>query len=136
MVLGNASPKLINNVISIARARRALPFGTPSRRVAGWACSPQRRNAETLLLRRFPIEWKRGAKRRSALKLDSLPQGSIGVKEEERVLENEEVEYPTVVQQALNNMRKFDHCVLLTRVGGFYEVCVCHLYCSLSSDFN
>lgn len=30
--------------------------------------------------------------------------------------------YPTVVQQARNNMRKFEHCVLLTRVGSFYEL--------------
>ncbi|KZF25941.1 hypothetical protein L228DRAFT_279203 [Xylona heveae TC161] len=30
--------------------------------------------------------------------------------------------YPTVVQQAWNNMRKFENCVLLTRVGGFYEL--------------
>ncbi|KAK7756832.1 hypothetical protein SLS62_001277 [Diatrype stigma] len=31
-------------------------------------------------------------------------------------------EYPTVVLQARRNMRKFDNCVLLTRVGGFYEL--------------
>jgi DNA mismatch repair ATPase MutS len=30
--------------------------------------------------------------------------------------------YPTVVLQARNNMNKFDNCVLLTRVGGFYEL--------------
>ena len=30
--------------------------------------------------------------------------------------------YPTVVLQARNNMRKFENCVLLTRVGGFYEL--------------
>lgn len=30
--------------------------------------------------------------------------------------------YPTVVLQARRNMRKFDNCVLLTRVGGFYEL--------------
>ncbi|MCJ1350396.1 MAG: DNA mismatch repair ATPase msh1 [Icmadophila ericetorum] len=30
--------------------------------------------------------------------------------------------YPTVIQQAYNNMRKFDNCVLLTKVGGFYEL--------------
>lgn len=30
--------------------------------------------------------------------------------------------YPTVVLQARRNMRKFDGCVLLTRVGGFYEL--------------
>ena len=31
--------------------------------------------------------------------------------------------YPTVVLQALNNMEKYENCVLLTRVGSFYEVC-------------
>lgn len=30
--------------------------------------------------------------------------------------------YPTVVLQARRNMDKFDNCVLLTRVGGFYEL--------------
>ena len=30
--------------------------------------------------------------------------------------------YPTVVLQARQNMLKFDNCVLLTRVGGFYEL--------------
>ena len=30
--------------------------------------------------------------------------------------------YPTVVQQALDNMEKYGNCVLLTRVGSFYEV--------------
>ena len=30
--------------------------------------------------------------------------------------------YPTVVQQALDNMKRYDNCVLLTRVGSFYEV--------------
>ena len=42
--------------------------------------------------------------------------------------------YPTVVRQAWNNMRKFDKCVLLTRVGSFYEVpssCTASLYSEL-----
>ena len=30
--------------------------------------------------------------------------------------------YPTVVLQARRNMHKFSNCVLLTRVGGFYEL--------------
>jgi len=30
--------------------------------------------------------------------------------------------YPTVVLQARRNMDKFENCVLLTRVGGFYEM--------------
>lgn len=31
-------------------------------------------------------------------------------------------DYPTVIKQARTNMAKFDNCVLLTRVGGFYEL--------------
>ena len=30
--------------------------------------------------------------------------------------------YPTVVQQARNNINSFENCVVLTRVGSFYEV--------------
>ena len=54
--------------------------------------------------------------------LDELPcspnEPCIGLLEEE----NAGPAYPTVVQQALNNMRKYEKCVLLTRVGSFYEV--------------
>lgn len=32
------------------------------------------------------------------------------------------MDYPPVVQQVRNNMRRFPQCVLLTRVGGFYEL--------------
>jgi DNA mismatch repair ATPase MutS len=34
----------------------------------------------------------------------------------------DELPYPTVVLQARRNMDRFDNCVLLTRVGGFYEL--------------
>jgi len=56
----------------------------------------------------------------------SLPQGLLS--DEVAPLEGLEdgitisQAYPTVVQQARNNMRKFEHCVLLTRVGSFYEL--------------
>ncbi|KAI1383209.1 muts domain V-domain-containing protein [Hypoxylon trugodes] len=36
--------------------------------------------------------------------------------------EDEGPAYPTVVLQAWRNMQKFENCVLLTRVGGFYEL--------------
>jgi hypothetical protein len=50
-------------------------------------------------------------------------QGALPRATETISLENEDgPAYPTVMQQALNNMRKFSHCVLLTRVGSFYEV--------------
>jgi hypothetical protein len=37
-------------------------------------------------------------------------------------LVNDVPQYPTVIQGARNNMVKFQNCVLLTRVGSFYEV--------------
>ncbi len=64
----------------------------------------------------------RGAKSRATVQLDELPNSStescIGLPEQE----NAGPAYPTVVQQALNNMRRYENCVLLTRVGSFYEV--------------
>ena len=63
----------------------------------------------------------RGAKSKAFVKVKDLPQGIlIAGSEPLDALENGPV-YPTVIQQARNNMRKFDTCVLLTRVGGFYE---------------
>lgn len=55
--------------------------------------------------------------------LDDLPQGLIVPSEplpEDQ--EEDEPAYPTVVLQARRNMQKFNNCVLLTRVGGFYEL--------------
>jgi hypothetical protein len=65
--------------------------------------------------------WARGAKRKSTVALKDLPQGILP---KAVLLQDAEAEpaYPTVIQQARNNMRKFSHCVVLTRVGSFYEV--------------
>jgi hypothetical protein len=51
-----------------------------------------------------------------------LPQGILPMKKTDVPDVGDEPAYPTVVQQARNNMRKFSHCVVLTRVGSFYEV--------------
>lgn len=59
------------------------------------------------------------------MKLDDLPQGVIKFEpppEEEEEEAPQEPAYPTVILQAKRNMQKFDNCVLLTRVGGFYEL--------------
>ncbi len=56
------------------------------------------------------------------MQIPDLPQGAIMSNLSTEVMEEGVPTYPTVVQQAKNNMLKFDHCVLLTRVGGFYEV--------------
>lgn len=66
--------------------------------------------------------WMRGVKTRAKLQVQDLPQGAIVNDLPVEVKEDGSPTYPTVVQQAKNNMLKFDHCVLLTRVGGFYEV--------------
>ena len=72
-------------------------------------------------MRRIPHLQVRGKKTRTVLKLDDLPQGFLEPLEPLRPEENEPA-YPTVVLQARRNMQKFDNCVLLTRVGGFYEL--------------
>lgn len=64
--------------------------------------------------------YRRGAKSRSTVKLADLPQGSISIEPLPR--DEGTPAYPTVVQQARSNMTKFENCVLLTRVGSFYEV--------------
>lgn len=65
------------------------------------------------------------------MSVEDLPQGplkaqqSMGATQEaitEAPTEPNAPAYPTVVLQARKNMDKFDNCVLLTRVGGFYEL--------------
>ncbi|KAL2161495.1 hypothetical protein VTH06DRAFT_8057 [Thermothelomyces fergusii] len=63
----------------------------------------------------------RGKKTRTVVKLEALPQGLVAPPEP-TPSEEDEPAYPTVVLQARRNMQKFDNCVLLTRVGGFYEL--------------
>ncbi|KAF4555766.1 MutS domain V-containing protein 3 [Elsinoe fawcettii] len=64
----------------------------------------------------------RGAKTKSQVKLKSLPQGALGSVAPKEVLVDEAPTYPTVIQQHLNNVKKFTDCVVLTRVGNFYEL--------------
>lgn len=65
----------------------------------------------------------RGAKSRATIQLSDLggrhePTGPGLAKE----ADGDGKVYPTVVLQALKNMRKYEKCVLLTKVGSFYEV--------------
>lgn len=64
----------------------------------------------------------RGKKTKTVVQLDDLPQGLIVSSEPLLEEPPDEPAYPTVVLQARRNMQKFDNCVLLTRVGGFYEL--------------
>ncbi|RKF65835.1 MutS protein-like protein 1 [Erysiphe neolycopersici] len=63
---------------------------------------------------------KKGKKSVASINLDSLPQGIIQL--EPLSLDEDVPSYPKVVQQARTNMQNFENCVLLTRVGGFYEI--------------
>ncbi|KAM3157280.1 MutS protein -like protein 1 [Botrytis cinerea] len=49
-----------------------------------------------------------------------LPQGLLPLEPLE--FENETPLYPTVIMQVRSNMAKFENCVVITRVGGFYEL--------------
>lgn len=65
---------------------------------------------------------RRGAKRKVSIDLDDVPQGAIGP-DALSPQDDTEPDYPPLLQQVRNTMLKFNHCVLVTRVGGFYEVC-------------
>ena len=58
---------------------------------------------------------------RTTVKLSDLTQGKVAA-EPLPIEEQQLPPYPTVVLQARQNMDKFEGCVLLTRVGGFYEL--------------
>lgn len=66
-------------------------------------------------------QW-RGKKTKTTVSLSDLPQGPIQADPLPAVEEPDGPAYPTVVLQARRNMDKFDNCILLTRVGGFYEL--------------
>lgn len=64
---------------------------------------------------------RRGAKTKSTVKSSELPQGVLQAEKLVSDAREDGPSYPVVIQQARNNMQKFENCVLLTRVGGFYE---------------
>ncbi|KAJ5124569.1 DNA mismatch repair protein MutS-like N-terminal [Penicillium bovifimosum] len=68
-----------------------------------------------------PTLYLRGAKSKATVKLKDLPQGVLKLEPyDDR--KDEAPRYPTVVQGHRNNMQTFKNCVILTRVGGFYEL--------------
>jgi hypothetical protein len=76
-----------------------------------------RQNKEALL----SVAGWRGAKTKATKKLKDLPQGVLQLETYNDGVD-EAPRYPTTVQGHRNNMEKFKNCVILTRVGGFYEV--------------
>lgn len=64
----------------------------------------------------------RGKRTTTKSKLKNLPQGGLEPLPDHSSDQTPEKAYPRVLQQHLNNMRKFPECVILTRVGDFYEL--------------
>lgn len=116
--------------ISLRAVAPHLPLCTLTR------CLPHHFRAPSRVrLDQLSCPWRvpnRGKKSKATLKLDDLPRGGVlsplDLPQGVIPLEPLELEkdappiYSTVVQQARSNMRKFENCVLLTRVGGFYEL--------------
>lgn len=64
----------------------------------------------------------RGAKTKTIVKASDLPQGALPPLPPDESQTIPAKSYPTVLQQHLNNVRKFSDCIVLTRVGDFYEM--------------
>ncbi|KAL1958030.1 hypothetical protein VTO42DRAFT_5242 [Malbranchea cinnamomea] len=102
-------PSFYGRQLDWALGRRSLP--------AVAACCPRRPGVPPTHIAAF-----RGARTKSAAKLKELAQGALKAKEPYSPLVNDAPQYSTVIQGARNNMLKFRNCVLLTRVGNFYEL--------------
>lgn len=64
----------------------------------------------------------RGAKTKETVKLESLVQGALTpIPTSDSDIPDAPV-YPPVIQQHLNHVKQFRDCVVLTRVGNFYEM--------------
>lgn len=114
---------------AIRALRQACSSPAPALRCGREAC----RTASTATINKaFANEAPNGLQKRrrkskgktETIKVEPiLPQGLLDPAEAQPdVPEDVGPDYPTVIQQARNNMRKFEHCVLLTRVGNFYEL--------------
>ena len=105
----------------------ASPFVTSTRqgpRAHGSRLDPLSREAPFTFRPNWHQTTKvRGVKRKATVDLELVPQGLLPVNPEELPPTHDlEPDYPPLLQQVRNNMLRFSHCVILTRVGGFYEV--------------
>lgn len=64
----------------------------------------------------------RGAKTKTSIKKNDLPQGGLPPRPADPSDNGQTKVFTTVVQQHINNVRNFPDCVVLTRVGDFYEL--------------
>ncbi|KAL2870005.1 mismatch repair ATPase MSH1 [Aspergillus lucknowensis] len=119
---GYRFPHLIQSQArSLANAEASIPYRC---RVHRTICHHAQRPRRVVALEPAPgfsLEQRRHAKTQSTMKLKDLPQGAVKL-EPYHDVPDDAPRYPTVIQGHRNNMQKFKNCVVLTRVGGFYEL--------------
>lgn len=76
-------------------------------------------------------ETRRSARTKQSVKLQDLPQGALKLEPYDDGVDDTP-RYPAVLQGHRNNMQKFKNCIVLTRIGGFYEVRIgLGIFCSI-----
>lgn len=110
---------------TIATCLRSTPVSNGARYTS--ISSIARRPTGPASTRRIAVPFARGAKTKTTAKLKDLPQGALKL-ETYNDGADEAPRYPKVVQDHRNNMEKFKNCVVLTRVGSFYEVSYAYLH--------
>ncbi|KXT18704.1 hypothetical protein AC579_2707 [Pseudocercospora musae] len=101
---------------------RILPYAATSPLV--YAGAFVRLLAQPTFVSKRPWLWaqQRGAKKQTTIRASALRQGASAPLPQDDIEVAPERTYPPVLQQHLNNVRKFEDCVVLTRVGDFYEM--------------
>lgn len=112
---------IANRILRPAKCRMPTSIETRIAIIAGNANAPFVHN-DVGLHSHVSFKLTRGAKRKTTVAVDSLPQGVLPPLPKDETDKPPEKTYPPVLQQHLNNVRKFSDCVVLTRVGDFYEM--------------
>lgn len=81
---------------------------------------PEKLSADSIVEEDAPSAKSSVRKGKILVRDQELPQGLIPL--EPLAFEHDIPTYPPVIAQARSNMLKYENCVLLTRVGGFYEL--------------
>ncbi|KAI2638154.1 muts domain V [Xylaria nigripes] len=123
-LLTSCSPNQLYNV-----PRVSLPPASAGHlaSVIGRACGRRRRPRilypSLCITALSPGGTQRRGKTTRSFKLHELPQALVRSDPLPKFEENESLPaYPTSLLQVRRNMQKFENCVLLTRIGGFYEL--------------
>ena len=104
-------------VISVAPIRPLRSRLGPLR-ASPWQPPSSRR----LLLRTLCSTATQRAKTRSTLSLKALAQKPVILSAHQEDVVGRGGRYPAVIQEAYDNIQRFENCVVLTKVGGFYEL--------------